>query len=82
MAILASTSPSPLRLRDVIAFPKTLTGNDLLLGAPAAATDTQLKEYCIQVAHTPSTASTTSTSRTPQTTETIHADASAAAGEK
>ena len=39
----------PLRLREVIAFPKTLTGSDLLLGSPAPATAAQLAEYGIDV---------------------------------
>jgi len=47
-AILASTGPNPLRLRDVIAFPKTLTGKDLMLDAPAYVTQAQLDEYYIR----------------------------------
>jgi aspartyl-tRNA synthetase len=34
-------------VRDVIAFPKTATGNDLLTGAPSAVTKEQLEEYGI-----------------------------------
>jgi len=47
VALLATGSGAPLPLRDVIAFPKTLTGKDALLGAPAPATAAQLAEYHI-----------------------------------
>eukprot|EP00298_Acanthocystis_sp_HF-20_P002431 c12846_g2_i1.p1 GENE.c12846_g2_i1~~c12846_g2_i1.p1 ORF type:complete len:664 (-),score=305.26 c12846_g2_i1:7-1998(-) len=36
-------------LRDVIAFPKTSTGNDLLVGAPTTPTKQQLSEYNITI---------------------------------
>lgn len=38
-------------VRDVIAFPKSATGSDLLTGAPAEATEEQLKEYHIAAVH-------------------------------
>ena len=34
-------------LRDVIAFPKSASGKELMSGAPAAATDEQLEEFHI-----------------------------------
>ena len=34
-------------IRDVIAFPKSATGRDLLVDAPARVTEEQLKEYKI-----------------------------------
>ena len=37
-------------LRDVIAFPKSATGQELLTGAPAAVQDDVLREYGIVVA--------------------------------
>eukprot|EP00936_MAST-01D_sp_MAST-1D-sp1_P002878 g2878.t1 len=36
-------------IRDVIAFPKSAAGNDLMTGAPSAVTDEQLAEYHILV---------------------------------
>jgi len=38
-----------LKLKDVIAFPKSSTGNDLLLGTPNEQTKEQLDEYSIMV---------------------------------
>jgi aspartyl-tRNA synthetase len=35
----------------VIAFPKSATGRDLLVDAPARVTDEQLKEYKIALAN-------------------------------
>ena len=49
VAIFASKTAAPLKLRDVIAFPKTLTGNDLLLGSPNPATQSQLDEYHLNI---------------------------------
>ncbi|KAJ2176570.1 aspartate--tRNA ligase msd1 [Coemansia sp. RSA 518] len=40
-------------LRDVIAFPKSANGRDLLMHAPASATPEQLAEYGIAVRKTP-----------------------------
>ncbi|KAG0322144.1 aspartyl-tRNA synthetase 2, mitochondrial [Linnemannia gamsii] len=45
MAILCET-PS---IRDVIAFPKSASGRDLVVGSPSALTDQQLNEYKIRV---------------------------------
>ncbi|KAF9917107.1 aspartyl-tRNA synthetase 2, mitochondrial [Lobosporangium transversale] len=45
MAILCET-PS---IRDVIAFPKSASGRDLVVGSPSAMTDQQLREYKIRV---------------------------------
>ncbi|KAF9544375.1 aspartyl-tRNA synthetase 2, mitochondrial [Mortierella hygrophila] len=45
MAILCET-PS---IRDVIAFPKSASGRDLVIGSPSALTDQQLNEYKIRV---------------------------------
>jgi aspartyl-tRNA synthetase len=40
-------------VRDVIAFPKSAAGNDLLTGAPAEATSEQLREFHVQLAAQP-----------------------------
>ncbi|KAF9994825.1 hypothetical protein BGZ79_000382 [Entomortierella chlamydospora] len=45
MAILCET-PS---IRDVIAFPKSASGRDLVVGSPSALTERQLSEYKIRV---------------------------------
>ncbi|KAF9135660.1 aspartyl-tRNA synthetase 2, mitochondrial [Mortierella sp. GBA39] len=45
MAILCET-PS---IRDVIAFPKSASGRDLVVGSPSMLTDQQLNEYKIRV---------------------------------
>ncbi|KAF9582123.1 hypothetical protein BGW38_000617 [Lunasporangiospora selenospora] len=45
MAILCGT-PS---IRDVIAFPKSASGRDLVVGSPSGLTEQQLKEYKIKV---------------------------------
>ena len=37
-------------IRDVIAFPKSATGRDLLVSSPAAVTNEQLDEYKIALA--------------------------------
>jgi aspartyl-tRNA synthetase len=55
-AIMTSKTGAPLPLREVIAFPKTLTGNDTMLGAPNAATAEQLAEYAIAVLPSPAAA--------------------------
>ena len=51
IAIFESQHPQgdPLKLKDVIAFPKSSTGNDLLLGTPNQQTKEQLDEYSIMV---------------------------------
>jgi aspartyl-tRNA synthetase len=51
VAIFGSQHPQgdPLKLKDVIAFPKSSTGNDLLLGTPNEQTKEQLDEYSIMV---------------------------------
>ncbi len=36
-------------LREVIAFPKTATGNELMTGAPSEPTADELQEYKIQI---------------------------------
>ncbi len=36
-------------LRDVVAFPKTAQGNELLTGSPASVSDAALKEYHIKI---------------------------------
>jgi len=36
-------------IRDVIAFPKTQSGNDLLFGAPAPVAPEQLKDLSIRI---------------------------------
>ncbi|KAK3805492.1 MAG: tRNA synthetases class II-domain-containing protein [Benniella sp.] len=45
MAILCETAS----IRDVIAFPKSATGRDLVVGSPSGLTEQQLGEYRIQV---------------------------------
>jgi aspartyl-tRNA synthetase len=46
-----------LLIRDVIAFPMTVTGLDLLMGAPAEVTDQQLRDLHIRVALPPAAGS-------------------------
>ncbi len=45
MAILCQVSS----IKDVIAFPKSSTGRDLLTGAPASINTETLKEYHVSV---------------------------------
>ena len=45
MAMLCGASS----IRDVIAFPKSATGRDLLVNAPSQVTGNQLKEYSIEI---------------------------------
>jgi aspartyl-tRNA synthetase len=40
-------------IRDVIAFPKTQRGQDLLTGAPTAATEKQLRELHLRLRKPP-----------------------------
>jgi aspartyl-tRNA synthetase len=47
--VLAGTE----NIREVIAFPKTQTGADLLTGAPATVDDAQLRELGIRLTHPP-----------------------------
>lgn len=49
MAILCQAES----LREVIAFPKTATGNELMTGAPSEPTVDELKEYHISVVPAP-----------------------------
>ena len=37
------------QIRDVIAFPKTQRGQDLLVGAPSAVTEKQLRDLHVRV---------------------------------
>ena len=46
VAILAGTNS----IRDVIAFPKTQSGADLLFNSPAAVAPSQLSELCLRIA--------------------------------
>jgi len=39
------------QIRDVIAFPKTQRGQDLLVDAPSAVTEQQLRELHIRIRH-------------------------------
>ena len=43
------------QIRDVIAFPKTQRGQDLLVDAPSAVTEQQLRDLHIRVRATDST---------------------------
>jgi aspartyl-tRNA synthetase len=45
MAMLCGASS----IRDVIAFPKSATGRDLLVNAPSSVTQDQLNEYGIKL---------------------------------
>ena len=45
---VASGGGDCLPIRDVIAFPKTTTGKDLMVGGPSHVSDAQLHEYHIQ----------------------------------
>ena len=36
-------------LRDVIAFPKSVSGKDLLMGSPAVVSDNELVDYGIKL---------------------------------
>jgi aspartyl-tRNA synthetase len=49
VAILASTNAVPLKLKDVIAFPKTAHGSDLTVAAPSEVPLDKLQEYSIQI---------------------------------
>ena len=51
---LVSVLSGASSIREVIAFPKTGTGKDLLASAPAPVSPKQLAEYHIQVAAAPS----------------------------
>ena len=44
------------QIRDVIAFPKTQRGQDLLVNAPSPVTDQQLRDLHIKLRDTPKTA--------------------------
>ena len=48
-------------IRDVIAFPKTQRGQDLLTGAPSAVTDAQLRELHIRLRSAAKTVTTNTT---------------------
>ena len=48
VGLLAGPAAAP-SLRDVIAFPKSAAGNDLLTGAPAPVDDALLREYHVRV---------------------------------
>ncbi len=48
-SIFGTGTGAALPLREVMAFPKTLTGRDVMLGAPSPAVDAQLVEYHVSV---------------------------------
>jgi aspartyl-tRNA synthetase len=49
VAILASETAYPLKIKDVIAFPKSGNGADLTVGAPAKVTDASLASFGLQL---------------------------------
>ena len=49
MARLVALFAGAGNIREVIAFPKTATGSDLLFGAPSTITDAQLRELSLGV---------------------------------
>jgi hypothetical protein len=48
-AVTSTTAGGSLPLREVIAFPKSTGGNDLLVGAPSALPQEVLEQYHIRV---------------------------------